>query len=90
MAVRTPKIQGINDQFPGCCGASILHRLTGSTAEGARHATKTQSAQFATTTEGQVTAIEALEAAGFERLARWTNANTHNEVMLWGRGVEKV
>lgn len=90
MATRTPKIQGVNSQFPGCCGATILHELSGSTEELARHAPQTQSAQFATTVPSQVIAIEALEAAKFIPLVTWENSNTHNEVTLWGRGVEKV
>ena len=86
----TPKIQGVNSSFPGCCGATILHGLAANYDKDARHATKTESAQFAVTNENQIDAETALRAAKFVPLATWENKNTDNMLTLWGRGVHKA
>lgn len=88
------------DEFPGCCGISVLQNLEfsnngdgkfpGTDAQG--HALLYEAAVqgiggliLASTVVTQKDAVAGLRAAGFEVLKTFTNPGTKREVTLWGK-----
>jgi len=76
-------IQGTRSEFPGCCGAEILHGLAA--VEG-NSTTRVASLRFATTNRHQLMEAEALKEAGFAPVLTWRNGNTGNTLTLWAQG----
>jgi len=80
-------IQGTNSEFPGCCGAQILHGLH---AKDGDSTPRRESLRFATTNRHQPQEEKALKEAGFAPVLTWRNGNTDNMLTLWAQGTFKI
>jgi hypothetical protein len=78
------------DDFPNCCGATIMHDLYNLDLREAKDIKEERLVHFAITSSDQREAVIALRTAKWQRVLTFRNPNTNRTLTLWSTKGRKV